>query len=91
MISFKTYGYTNYCCLSHYGQYHLILDLVLPIIILCSLTSLLMQALDIEVESYFDGHLFKNKIWIGTVEGERFYVLAPILLVIPLVQLSTSV
>lgn len=37
-----------------------------------------MQALDIEVESYFDGHLFKNKIWIGTVEGERFYVLAPI-------------
>ena len=23
------------------------------------------------MESYFDGKLYKNKIWIGTVEGEE--------------------
>lgn len=28
-----------------------------------------IQVLDFEVESYFDGQLFRNKIWIGTVEG----------------------
>lgn len=30
---------------------------------------LLVQALDVMVESYFAGRLFKNKIWVGTVEG----------------------
>ena len=28
-----------------------------------------MQVLNMHVESYFDGRLFKNKIWVGTVEG----------------------
>lgn len=28
-----------------------------------------VQVLDLVVESYFDGRLFKNKIWVGTVEG----------------------
>jgi hypothetical protein len=28
-----------------------------------------VQALDVVVESYFDGKLYKNKIWVGTVEG----------------------
>lgn len=28
-----------------------------------------MQALDVDIQSYFDGQLFKNKIWVGTVEG----------------------
>ncbi|XP_057545061.1 probable starch synthase 4, chloroplastic/amyloplastic isoform X1 [Amaranthus tricolor] len=36
-----------------------------------------LRALDIEVESYFDGHLFKNKIWIGTVEGLPVYFIEP--------------
>lgn len=30
---------------------------------------LFLQALDVVIESYFDGQLFKNKIWVGTVEG----------------------
>ena len=25
------------------------------------------------VESYFDGKLFQNKVWVGTVEGENFF------------------
>lgn len=33
-----------------------------------------MQVLDVSVESYFDGHLFKNKIWVGTVEGILLYI-----------------
>lgn len=32
--------------------------------------SLFMQALDVVIESYFDGQLFKNKIWVGTIEGQ---------------------
>lgn len=31
-----------------------------------------MQALDVVIESYFDGQLFKNKVWVGVVEGETF-------------------
>lgn len=32
-----------------------------------------VQVLDLPVESYFDGRLYKNKIWVGTVEGLEFY------------------
>lgn len=32
-----------------------------------------MQVLDMPVESYFDGQLFKNKIWVGTVEGLELF------------------
>ncbi|KAK6150057.1 hypothetical protein DH2020_017582 [Rehmannia glutinosa] len=35
------------------------------------------KALDVPVESYFDGQLFKNKIWIGTVEGLPVYFIEP--------------
>lgn len=34
----------------------------------------LMQALDAPVDSYFDGQLFKNKIWVGTVEGQTEFL-----------------
>ncbi|XP_021763949.1 probable starch synthase 4, chloroplastic/amyloplastic [Chenopodium quinoa] len=36
-----------------------------------------LRALDVEVESYFDGQLYKNKIWIGTVEGLPVYFVEP--------------
>ncbi|XP_048490623.1 probable starch synthase 4, chloroplastic/amyloplastic isoform X2 [Beta vulgaris subsp. vulgaris] len=36
-----------------------------------------LRALDVEVESYFDGQLYKNKIWIGTVEGLPVYFIEP--------------
>ncbi|KAL2930786.1 putative starch synthase 4 chloroplastic/amyloplastic, partial [Bienertia sinuspersici] len=36
-----------------------------------------LRALDVEIESYFDGQLFKNKIWIGTVEGLPVYFIEP--------------
>ena len=32
-------------------------------------TLIALQLLDMVLESYFDGRLFKNKIWVGTVEG----------------------
>lgn len=32
-----------------------------------------MQVLDVPVESYFDGQLYKNKIWVGTVEGLKLF------------------
>lgn len=32
-----------------------------------------MQALDMPIESYFDGRMFKNKIWVGTVEGVELF------------------
>ncbi|XP_073151857.1 probable starch synthase 4, chloroplastic/amyloplastic [Henckelia pumila] len=35
------------------------------------------KALDVPVESYFDGRLFKNKIWVGTVEGLPVYFIEP--------------
>ncbi|KAF9666428.1 hypothetical protein SADUNF_Sadunf16G0228400 [Salix dunnii] len=31
-----------------------------------------LRALDVVLESYFDGKLYKNKIWVGTVEGLDF-------------------
>ncbi|KAL7591946.1 probable starch synthase 4, chloroplastic/amyloplastic isoform X1 [Lactuca sativa] len=37
-----------------------------------------LRVLDLAVESYFDGHLFKNKIWIGTVEGLPVYFIEPL-------------
>ncbi|XP_070051540.1 probable starch synthase 4, chloroplastic/amyloplastic [Nicotiana tomentosiformis] len=36
-----------------------------------------MKALDVVVESYFDGRLYKNKIWTGTVEGLPVYFIEP--------------
>ncbi|XP_042429530.1 probable starch synthase 4, chloroplastic/amyloplastic isoform X1 [Zingiber officinale] len=30
-----------------------------------------LKALDVVVESYFDGQLFRNKIWVGTIEGVK--------------------
>ncbi|KAF8370024.1 hypothetical protein HHK36_031944 [Tetracentron sinense] len=36
-----------------------------------------LRALDVVVESYFDGRLFKNKIWVGTVEGLPVYFIEP--------------
>ncbi|XP_075497317.1 putative starch synthase 4, chloroplastic/amyloplastic [Primulina tabacum] len=35
------------------------------------------KALDVSLESYFDGLLFKNKIWVGTVEGLPVYFIEP--------------
>ncbi|KAK2985771.1 hypothetical protein RJ640_025779 [Escallonia rubra] len=35
------------------------------------------RALDMVVESYFDGRLFKNKVWVGTVEGLPVYFIEP--------------
>ncbi|XP_065878884.1 probable starch synthase 4, chloroplastic/amyloplastic isoform X2 [Euphorbia lathyris] len=36
-----------------------------------------LRALDVTVESYFDGKLFKNKIWVGTIEGLPVYFIEP--------------
>ncbi|KAJ7968884.1 Starch synthase, chloroplastic/amyloplastic [Quillaja saponaria] len=36
-----------------------------------------LRGLDVVIESYFDGRLFKNKIWIGTVEGLPVYFIEP--------------
>ncbi|XP_041025544.1 probable starch synthase 4, chloroplastic/amyloplastic isoform X4 [Juglans microcarpa x Juglans regia] len=36
-----------------------------------------LRALDVMVESYFAGQLFKNKIWLGTVEGLPVYLIEP--------------
>lgn len=36
-----------------------------------------LRALDVVIESYFDGQLFKNKIWVGTVEGLPVYFIEP--------------
>ncbi|XP_071696538.1 probable starch synthase 4, chloroplastic/amyloplastic isoform X2 [Rutidosis leptorrhynchoides] len=37
-----------------------------------------LRVLDLMVESYFDGQLFKNKIWVGTVEGLPVYFIDPL-------------
>ncbi|EXB45761.1 Glycogen synthase [Morus notabilis] len=34
--------------------------------------------LDTVIESYFDGRLFKNKVWVGTVEGLPVYFIEPL-------------
>uniref|UniRef100_A0A2P2LQR0 starch synthase n=1 Tax=Rhizophora mucronata TaxID=61149 RepID=A0A2P2LQR0_RHIMU len=36
-----------------------------------------LRALDVPVESYFDGKLYKNKIWVGTTEGLPVYFIEP--------------
>ncbi|CAK7350256.1 unnamed protein product [Dovyalis caffra] len=36
-----------------------------------------LRVLDVVVESYFDGKLYKNKIWVGTVEGLPVYFIEP--------------
>ncbi|XP_027345236.1 probable starch synthase 4, chloroplastic/amyloplastic isoform X2 [Abrus precatorius] len=36
-----------------------------------------LRALDVQIESYFDGQLFKNKIWVGTIEGLPVYFIEP--------------
>ncbi|KAK6917220.1 Starch synthase, catalytic domain [Dillenia turbinata] len=36
-----------------------------------------LRALNVAVESYFDGRLFKNKIWAGIVEGLPVYFIEP--------------
>ncbi|ONK82084.1 uncharacterized protein A4U43_C01F35950 [Asparagus officinalis] len=36
-----------------------------------------LKALDVDIQSYFDGQLFKNKIWVGTVEGLPVYFIEP--------------
>ncbi|XP_007025145.2 PREDICTED: probable starch synthase 4, chloroplastic/amyloplastic isoform X2 [Theobroma cacao] len=36
-----------------------------------------LRALDVTVESYFDGKLFQNKVWVGTVEGLPVYFIEP--------------
>ncbi|KAH0467281.1 hypothetical protein IEQ34_004519 [Dendrobium chrysotoxum] len=36
-----------------------------------------LKALDVAVESFFDGQLFKNKIWVGIVEGLPVYFIEP--------------
>ncbi|KAJ3695063.1 hypothetical protein LUZ60_000440 [Juncus effusus] len=37
-----------------------------------------LKVLDVAVQSYFDGHMFRNKIWIGTVEGLPVYFIEPL-------------
>ncbi|KAG6405045.1 hypothetical protein SASPL_132627 [Salvia splendens] len=37
-----------------------------------------LKVLNMHVESYFDGRLFKNKIWVGTVEGIPVYFIEPL-------------
>uniref|UniRef100_A0A0E0A200 Starch synthase, chloroplastic/amyloplastic n=1 Tax=Oryza glumipatula TaxID=40148 RepID=A0A0E0A200_9ORYZ len=36
-----------------------------------------LKVLDVVVQSYFEGNLFKNKIWTGTVEGLPVYFIEP--------------
>lgn len=36
-----------------------------------------LKVLDVQIDSYFDGRLFKNKIWLGTVEGLPVYFIEP--------------
>lgn len=35
---------------------------------------LLFQALDVLIDSYFDRQLYKNKIWVGTIEGQQLNI-----------------
>ncbi|KAL5577169.1 hypothetical protein UlMin_018868 [Ulmus minor] len=37
-----------------------------------------LRALDVVVESFFAGQLFKNKVWVGTVEGLPVYFIEPL-------------
>ncbi|KAL4199042.1 hypothetical protein AMTRI_Chr03g142970 [Amborella trichopoda] len=37
-----------------------------------------LKALDVVVQSYFDGQLFKNKVWSGIIEGLPVYFIEPL-------------
>ncbi|KAG9145652.1 hypothetical protein Leryth_018706 [Lithospermum erythrorhizon] len=37
-----------------------------------------LTALDVMIESYFDGQLYKNKLWTGIVEGLPVYFIEPL-------------
>ncbi|KAF3449885.1 hypothetical protein FNV43_RR05964 [Rhamnella rubrinervis] len=37
-----------------------------------------LRVLDVMVESYFDDRLFKNKVWVGSVEGLPVYFIEPL-------------
>ncbi|KAF8031082.1 hypothetical protein BT93_D0310 [Corymbia citriodora subsp. variegata] len=37
-----------------------------------------LRALDAVVESYFDGRLYKNKVWVGTIDGLPVYFIEPL-------------
>ncbi|XXG90522.1 hypothetical protein AAC387_Pa12g2265 [Persea americana] len=37
-----------------------------------------LKVLDVVVQSYFDGQLFSNKVWVGTVEGLPVYFIEPL-------------
>ncbi|KAG8637411.1 probable starch synthase 4, chloroplastic/amyloplastic isoform X1 [Manihot esculenta] len=36
-----------------------------------------LRALDVVLESYFDGKLYKNEVWVGTIEGLPVYFIEP--------------
>ncbi|MCO5592626.1 hypothetical protein L7F22_046629 [Adiantum nelumboides] len=36
-----------------------------------------LRVLNIDLPSYFDGHTFKNEVWVGTVEGLPVYFIEP--------------
>lgn len=36
-----------------------------------------LKVLDMQIDSYFDGQLFKNKVWLGIVEGLPVYFIEP--------------
>lgn len=36
-----------------------------------------LKVLNLDLLSYFDGHMFKNKVWLGTVEGLPIYFIEP--------------
>ncbi|XP_030517253.1 probable starch synthase 4, chloroplastic/amyloplastic isoform X1 [Rhodamnia argentea] len=37
-----------------------------------------LRALDAVVESYFDGRLYKNKVWVGTIDGLPVFFIEPL-------------
>lgn len=36
-----------------------------------------LKVLDMQIDSFFDGQLFKSKVWLGTVEGLPVYFIEP--------------
>lgn len=36
-----------------------------------------LRVLNMDLNSYFDGHTFKNKVWVGTVDGLPVYFIEP--------------
>ena len=39
---------------------------------------MIVQVLDVLVQSYFEGNMFNNKIWTGTVEGYKQLSVVPL-------------